>query len=421
MDPKAPGTTAIAGQRQWRDYLAQQCDSSSSSFLRMPTALTPGEDSSVRVMVRHQGSLSHRVTLFSTNDYLGLSAHPHVRQAVAEAATVFGMGPRTAPLVSGHTTLHARLEREIANLKHAETCLLFPTGFAACIAAVSSLAADNRAAVFSDALNHASLIDGCRLAARRGAQTFIFRHMDYQHLEELLEEHKDVPNKLVLTDGVFSMDGYTADMAELNRLKAKHGFLLAVDDAHGTLVVGQSGGGVSDLNGGDCVDVHIGTLSKAIGCHGGFIACTEEIKMLLVNFGRTYIFSTALPAPTVAGALAALEVIRNEPWRTERLRELQGIVSKHLKQDVNTPIVRIIIGSVDESVRLSAALWAKGFHVPAIQPPIVPNGTSRLRVSLSAEHTPDEVMSVLKCLDELGLRATMEKEIPKITMAATPM
>lgn len=165
-----------------------------------------------QVMVRYQGSSMHRVTLFSTNDYLGLSGHPHVRQAVAEAATVFGMGPRTAPLVAGHTTLHARLERELALLKNAESCLLFPTGFAACMAAVSALAADSRAAVFSDALNHASLIDGCRLASRRGAETYIYRHRDYQHLRELLIKHKDVPNKLVVTDGVFSMDGDVADL-----------------------------------------------------------------------------------------------------------------------------------------------------------------------------------------------------------------
>lgn len=160
---------------------------------------------------RHSGG-SHDLTLFSTNDYLGLSSHPQVHAAIASAAASYGMGPRSAAIVAGHTSLHERLECRLAKLKHTEACLLFPTGFAANLAAITALAMDSSVAIFSDELNHASLIDGCRLARARGVQTHVYRHKDYAHLHHLLEEHRSKPRKLIVTDGVFSMDGDVADL-----------------------------------------------------------------------------------------------------------------------------------------------------------------------------------------------------------------
>eukprot|EP00892_Ulva_mutabilis_P006620 jgi/Ulvmu1/432/UM001_0439.1 len=385
----------------WDSYVAAENRRTvNSNLLRVPRVLHPSS-CGVRVSVPRDNSSPHSVTLFSTNDYLGLSSHPQVQCAIATAAASCGQGPRSAAIVAGHTSLHETLERRLASLKKAQACLLFPTGFAANVATISALAADSSVALFSDELNHASLIDGCRLARNRGAQTHVFRHRDYHHLHALLQQHSDRPRKIVVTDGVFSMDGDLADLQELCRLRAEHRFLLLVDDAHGTLVLGKNGGGVADMTGTSCsVDVHVGTLSKAVGAHGGFVACSHAIKTLLVNKGRAYVYSTALPVPTVAGALAALNVFDRERWRVEHLQKLQKVLSVYLSAPVDSPIVPLVVGSPERAMRICAELWQAGFHVPAIRPPTVPSGTSRLRLSLSAEHTVVDVMSLIGCIKQ---------------------
>ncbi|WIA31389.1 hypothetical protein OEZ86_002288 [Tetradesmus obliquus] len=302
-----------------------------------------------------------QLLLFSTNDYLGMSAHPAVKAAAAEAAAQVGCGPRSSALVAGFTSEHRQLELELAALKGTQDALLFPTGYAANVAVVAVLASISNAAgavpanaatpvlqqqpqqqqqgmqpqqqqqqqpqpqvvVLSDELNHASIIDGARLAARAGGQVSlqVYRHNDMQHLETLLVAIAPGTRCLVVTDSLFSMDGDFADLRGLAALRRRYGFLLAVDEAHATLVCGASGGGAAEMM---CVaadiDVHIGTLSKAIGAQGGFVACSSKLRALLLNRGRSVIYSTALPVPVVAAARAALRVSRSEPWRRQHLR-----------------------------------------------------------------------------------------------------
>ncbi|KAF6252194.1 PLP-dependent transferase [Scenedesmus sp. NREL 46B-D3] len=341
--------------------------------------------------------------LFSTNDYLGLSAHPAVKAAAAEAAAQVGCGPRSSALVAGFTSEHRQLELELSALKGTQDALLFPTGYAANMAVVAVLAAQPQVVVLSDELNHASIIDGARLAARAGGQVSlqVYRHNDMGHLESLLAAVPPGARCLVVTDSLFSMDGDFADLRGLAALKRRYGFLLAVDEAHATLVCGANGGGAAEWMGvGGDVDVHIGTLSKAVGAQGGFVACSSQVRALLLNRGRSVIYSTALPVPVVAAARAALRVSRSEPWRRQQVWRLTRLVSQRLGVPAASPIIPLVVGDESASLQLSRQLLARGFHVPAIRPPTVPAGTCRLRVSLSAAHTQAHVEALLDVLQE---------------------
>ncbi|WZZ23148.1 hypothetical protein YC2023_124535 [Brassica napus] len=288
-----------------------------------------------------------KLLLFSGNDYLGLSSHPTIANAAASAVQEYGMGPKGSALICGYTNYHRLLESSLAELKKKEDCLVCPTGFAANMAAmvaigsVASLLAESgkpleneKVAVFSDALNHASIIDGIRLAERQGnVEVFVYRHCDMYHLNSLLSSCK-MKRKVVVTDSLFSMDGDFAPMEELSQLRKKHGFLLAIDDAHGTFVCGENGGGVAEqFNCEADVDLCVGTLSKAAGCHGGFIACRytypKKWKQLIQSRGRSFIFSTAIPVPMAAAAYAAVVVARKEGWRRraiwERVKEFEAL------------------------------------------------------------------------------------------------
>ena len=394
------------------------------------------------------------LTLFSTNDYLGLSTHPRVRAAAARAAASLGCGPRASALVPGaYTTAHRELERALARLKGTEDALLFPSGFAANAAAMAALCGDggeggaaSTVVVFSDELNHASIVDGARLAARGSGNSssgspssqssprvkvVVYPHNDVAFLDRALSDERVVPRgarALVVTDSLFSMDGDAADLRALARLRRRHGFLLVIDEAHATLVCGARGGGAAEAllggapgggeggEGGSVsssssfsssdVDVHVGTLSKAFGAHGGFVACSARVRSLLANAGRPFAFSTALPAPAVAAALAALEVaafdaaegraLRARVWgHARRLGEALGV-------PVSSPIVPLILGGEREALAASGFLLDRGLHVPAIRPPTVPRGTSRLRVSLSAAHRDEDVGRLIEALRELG-------------------
>ncbi|KAL4856178.1 8-amino-7-oxononanoate synthase [Chlorella vulgaris] len=346
------------------------------------------------------------IKLFSLNDYLGLSTHPAVRQAAANAALLCGNGPRSSALVGGYTHWHAQLERALARLKGTQDCLLFPTGFAANLAVAAALCHDGNVTVLSDELNHASIVDGVALARRRGAQLLVYRHNDLAHLEQLLKE--DVPpgsRTLVITDSLFSMDGDFADLRGLAALKRRHNFLLVVDEAHATLVCGPNGGGAAEMLGVTAdVDLHVGTLSKACGCLGGFVACSSAWKDLLVNRGRAQVYSTALPVPVVAAALAAIRVAEEEPWRRQHVWRLARRLGRELGVPVSSPIVPLLVGTEQAAMDASMQLLRCGFHVPAIRPPTVPAGTSRLRVSLSAAHTDDDLRRLTSALRGCGLR-----------------
>jgi 8-amino-7-oxononanoate synthase len=349
-----------------------------------------------------RGRLGGRpVTVFAGNDYLGLSAHAAVRDAAARAAgSARGMGARGAPLVCGYGDEHAALESELAALARAEAALLFASGWAANTGLLDALAGPDLA-VFSDELNHASLIDGCRLAARRGAEVEVYRHADPDHLAELLARCSR-PRRLVVTDGVFSMDGDLAPLPELVALKERHGALLAVDEAHGTLVLGARGAGAAEaLGAAHGVDLHVGTLSKAVGASGGFVACSGPLRSLLLNAARPFVYSTALALPVVAAARAALRVRRDEPALVARLFAHVRRIAPLVGTAGTTPILPLRLGTEEAALAAAEALLARGLWVPAIRPPTVPPGSARLRITLSAAHTGAEVEALAAALRDL--------------------
>eukprot|EP00897_Mesotaenium_endlicherianum_P005924 jgi/Mesen1/535/ME000104S10618 len=378
------------------------------------------------------GAITTTLKLFSGNDYLGLGSHPAVRASAAKAALQYGMGPRSSALVCGYTHHHRALETDLARLKGTEECLLTPTGFAANMALITALASPApqrltstgtvprnlplsqvqaggtpfrdvhvELAVFSDELNHASIIDGVRLVQRQGgAALHVYRHNDMAHLHDLLKA-SSASRKVVITDSLFSMDGDFAPMTELAALRRKHGFLWVVDEAHATLVCGDHGGGASEAFGVEAeVDLHVGTLSKAVGCHGGFIACSQKWKHWVQSRGRSFIFSTALPVPVVAAARTALLVAAKEGWRQRAVWDHVRYLSQALGSQFTSPIVPLVIGGAQEALDASRALLRAGFHVPAIRPPTVAAGSSRLRIALSASHTPTDVVALVAALPE---------------------
>lgn len=342
--------------------------------------------------------------LFSTNDYLGLSSHIKVRQAASEASLVYGCGPRSSALVGGYTQQHADLEAALAALKGQQTALLFPTGFAANVAAVAAVASSPQAHIYSDAMNHASIIDGARLAQRAGASVHVFRHRDLVHLEQLLAASPQGARLVVATDALFSMDGTWADVAGLAVLRRQYGFLLLLDEAHSSLVVGPQGGGrAAQCTAEADVDMSVGTLSKAFGAHGGFIACGSALRAVLLNKGRPFVFSTALPLPLVLAAHTALLVSHQEQWRRKHLMELWQLLGRLLGLEAQSPIVSVPVGSAAAAVAAAARMLKEGFYVPAIRPPTVPIGTARLRISLSAAHSTEDVRQLAAALHRCGL------------------
>ncbi|KAK4572058.1 hypothetical protein RGQ29_030463 [Quercus rubra] len=355
-----------------------------------------------------------KLLLFSGNDYLGLSSHPTIGKAAAKAALELGMGPRGSALICGYTNYHRLLESCLADLKMKEDCLLCPTGFAANMAVMVALGnigalltagrtplEEERIAIFSDSLNHASIIDGIRLAERqKSVELFIYRHCDMSHLNALLLNCK-MKRKVVVTDGLFSMDGDFAPMIELVKLRRKHQFLLVVDDAHGTFVCGKNGGGVAEeFNCEGDVDICIGTLSKAAGCHGGFIACSKRWKQLIQSRGRSFIFSTAMPVPIAAAAHAAVIVAKKETWRRreiwKRVQDFHALTGI----PITSPIISLIVGSEEKALQSSRHLLRSGFHVTAIRPPTVPPNSCRLRVTLTAVHTMDDLKKLTTALSQ---------------------
>lgn len=340
---------------------------------------------------------------FSSNDYLNLASDPRLAQAAARAARRYGCGAGASPLVSGHLPPLRALERALARWEGTEAALVFASGFAANLALVSSLA-DRDDVIFSDELNHASLIDGCRLA--RGP-VHVFRHRDANHLADLLRrEGTRARRRLIVSDTVFSMDGDLAPLSDLYDLAARHDALLLLDEAHATGVLGASGRGATELFpppatlDADAV-VKMGTLSKALGAQGGFVCGSKRLVSWLVNRARPYIFSTALAPPTAAAARAAVELAAVEPERRRHLLDLAAMLRRRLGQEDGWgAIVPVIVGAARSALRLSRRLEEGGLLVPAIRPPSVPEGTARLRISLTAGHTREDVERLITGLSE---------------------
>ena len=363
---------------------------------------------------------------FTANDYLGLANHPALVEAGCRAAREFGVGSGSAHLVNGHQSAHHQLEARLAELTGRPRALLFSTGFMANLGVIDALASASREAgrsleIFHDRLNHASLLDGARLASSgtTAVRSRRFHHRDIEDLEHQLARSR-ADDTLVISDGVFSMDGDCADIAGLSQACARHGAWLMIDDAHGLGVLGEHGEG---LVGRDTpladVPVLVGTLGKALGSSGAFVAGSDALIESLIQLARPYIYTTAQPPHVAAATLAALEIVAREPQRREQLQARvqqfrdgcahllagSGLALGLTPADTNispsvllTPIQPLILGSEARALAWSAALRERGVLVSAIRPPTVPEGTARLRISLSAAHTVDHIDRLVAAL-----------------------
>ncbi len=342
---------------------------------------------------------------FSSNDYLGLANDPRLIKAANDAARRWGVGAGASRLITGTLGIHTQLERKLAELKSTERALLFSTGYQANIGILTTLASEG--VILSDELNHSSIVDGCRLAR---AETVIYRHCDLTDLAEKMEVHSAVPRKLIVTDGVFSMDGDLAPLPGIVELARRHDALVVVDDAHGTGVMAGGRGTAHHFGLAEEVDVHMGTFGKALGSFGAFVASSRAICELLVNRARSLIYTTAPPPPSVGAALSALEVMEEEPERLAKLARNAQQLRTGLRgfgyevPDHPTPIVPLILGSNEKTLGWGSALLERGFWVHPIRPPTVAEGSARLRITLCATHTSEEVAGLLAALEELAKR-----------------
>lgn len=336
---------------------------------------------------------------FGSNDYLGLAARP--RHAVEQAA----WGSGASPLITGRGTVHEALEQMLARFEGTEAALLFSSGYAANLGTITALAGKGDA-VYLDAKNHASIIDGCRLS---GARLEVYPHGDIDFLRRRLARRDDFRRRLIVTDSLFSMDGDFAPLADLAALAEQYEAMLMVDEAHATGVFGATGRGVCEEFGVERgVHVRVGTLSKALGSMGGFVAGSAPLIDWLVNRARSYIFSTAPPEALAAAALEALDVVMHEPARRTILRQRAATLRAGLESrgwNIGTSrsqIVPVILGDPGRTMSLARALQDLGFFVPGIRPPAVPHGECLLRISLSCLHRDEDVRRLLDALAEAG-------------------
>jgi 8-amino-7-oxononanoate synthase len=354
------------------------------------------------------------LVLWCTNDYLGLSMHPRVVGAACEAARCWGVGARASRLLAGSTQLHEHLEQQLAEFFHTEAALVYPSGYQANLGTLSALLS-RQDLVLVDRFAHASLIDACRASH---ATLRVFRHNDAGHVANLLGRYAAARRRLVVTEGVFSMDGDHAPLGELVDVVQRAGAVLYLDDAHGAFATGASGRGSPEVAGipHDTM-LYMGTLGKALGCQGGFVVGPRALVEFLRNRARTFIYSTALAVPVVAAAREALRLVHEDP--TPRLRLAQHVEQFHARLSSLQPlrptlsrkgrvhpsipshIVPIVVGSARQACELTSQLLSRGMFAPAIRPPTVPQGTARLRISLTALHTAEQLEQLAAALCEL--------------------
>jgi len=344
-----------------------------------------------------------RVRNLSSNDYLNFAHDPRVIAAAKEALDDAGVGAGASALVSGRSPWHERLESTISDFEGTEAAVLFPSGYAANVGTVSALVSDQDV-VFCDRLNHASLVDGCRMS---GARLRVYRHDRLEILERELRKSSGDRRRWIVTDAVFSMDGDVAPLVELCGLAEKFDARVIVDEAHGTGVFGANGRGVCEhLGVEDRVAVRIGTLSKAVGTLGGFVACSNPVREWLWHSARTQVFSTALPPAVCAAAEKSFELIRGEPERRAHLQSLSADFRQRMAGWLSTvgegPIVPIRVGRPEDTLTMSAELLKAGFMVGAIRPPTVPHGSSRLRICMTAGCDQSEVERLSQLLARIS-------------------
>lgn len=345
-----------------------------------------------------------KVLLMSSNNYLGLCEDIRLKTAAIDAIEEYGVGSGGSRLTTGSYQLHKELEEKIARFKDTEASLVFNTGYMANLGAIAGLA-DKSWIIFSDELNHASIIDGCRLS---NAKVIIYKHSDMKDLHQKIKEFQGKPI-LIVTDGVFSMDGDIAPLEDIAQIAKKFEALTMVDDAHATGILGPNGGGTVDLFGlKNIIDIQMGTLSKALASEGGFIAGKQHLIDYLINRARTFIFTTALSPATIAVSLAALEIVQHEPENRKKLLENAQWFYKQLFNagfqtiESRTPIIPIIIGDTEKALQFSKDLLKEGIYIPAIRPPTVHPGTSRLRITLMATHTQHDLKYALEKIIAIG-------------------
>jgi glycine C-acetyltransferase len=349
----------------------------------------------------------------ASNNYLGLTTHPKLREAALQATKKYGVGSGAVRTIAGTMSLHMELEEKIANFKGTEACVVFQSGFTANAGTVSGILGKEDF-IISDELNHASIIDGARLSR---AKILVFRHKDMAHAEEQLASVKDQPgHKLLITDGVFSMDGDIGPLAALCDLAEKYGAIMMVDDAHASGVLGRNGRGTVDhfkVHGR--VDVQVGTLSKAIGALGGYVCGTRDLIDFLYHRGRPFLFSTSHPPSVAATCIAAFDVLQNEPELIDQLwdntkywkKELGGIGFNIGGQNTpasETPITPIIVGEGRVAMEFSRELFKEGVMGTGIAFPTVPEGKARIRTIMTATHTREQLDRALETLKKVGKR-----------------
>lgn len=358
-----------------------------------------------------------RFISMASNNYLGLANHPAVNRAAIEAIEHWGVGAGAARLITGTMTPHHQLERDLARFKQVEAALTFGTGYTTNLGLIPALI-DQDGLILADRYCHASLIEACRLAK---ARLRVFHHNDVEHLETLLKKRERACPTLVVTEGVFSMDGDLAPLPALLTLCRQHEATLVIDDAHGTGVMGENGRGTIEHFGVNPQDViQMGTLSKAIGTSGGYVAGPASLKGYLINTSKAFIYTTAQPPAIAAAASAAIQIIQHEPARRERLRTNQHTLHAALTglgfqlTDTQSPILPIIVKSPETALKMSQALYKAGVYVPAIRPPTVPKHSSRLRLTVSSEHTQEQLENVVtafrKIQEAFSMKSTSASE-----------
>ena len=361
----------------------------------------------LRLVESEQGATlvldGREVLNFSSNNYLGLANHPRLREAAKEAIDRYGCGSPASRLISGNMTLHEELEEKIAQLKNTEAALIFNSGFQANVGIIPSLVGEGDI-IFSDALNHASIIDGCRLSR---AKTVVYPHSDLNGLEKALKAAPPKTRKLIVTETIFSMDGDEAPLAEIVTLAESHGAIIMVDEAHATGTLGPNGAGVvAKLGLGARVHIQMGTLGKALGGFGAYVAGGRSLRDFLINRCRSLIYTTALPPAVIAMAIAAIALLYKEPqrrlalWHNIRaLRDGFRTIGFSLS-DSQSQIQPLIIGDAGKCMAFSESLLRKGVFAQGIRPPTVPEGTSRLRITLMATHTHQHLHRALQAFQE---------------------
>lgn len=378
----------------------QQFLSAETARLGLPSWRVLESPQGARVRINGEWKIS-----LCSNNYLGLANHPLLKEAAAKALQEYGAGTAAARSLSGSTPLHQQLEREIADFKDADAAILFNSGNTTNIGAIPALAVAGDA-VFSDEINHGSIVDGCRLAR---AERYVYRHNDMAHLEQLLHNAAHCRKRMLVTDSVFSMDGDIAPLPDLVRLAGKHDAFLFVDEAHATGVLGKHGGGAVEHYGLEGqVDVLMGTLGKALGAVGGYIAGPQSLINYLAKTARSFLFTTSLPAPSVAAALAALRLLRKDPALIQQLWQNVARYKNALAElgfntmGTKTPIVPILIGDDETAQRFAQLAYERGVYATKIGTPYVPAGTSRLRTIITAAHTAQDLKQSVDILAEVG-------------------